>query len=143
MAINFIASDNVGGLQFAAGYTTGAGSMVLKTGQGAKFTSFPCRVTAITNATYQTSAEVLCSYTVTGVSTDTLTGVVPMAGYTDRNFAPNDYVEQRMMAEYITDLQSVETAQVVYASASKWGVPSINPASPLSGSAGRRSCRRS
>src|SRR5271170_891838 len=98
--------DGVVGLQLASGYTAGGTSFGLKTGQGAYFTTFPCRFTVITNASFGTgSGEILCAYTATGVSTDTLTGCAPIVGFTDQNFSANDYVEMRNMAEYIVDLQ--------------------------------------
>ncbi len=100
--------DGAIGLQLASGYTAGSGSLVLKAGQGAKFVTFPTIVTVITNASYNTGAsEVLCEFTVTGKSTDTLTGVAAVSGFTDQNFATNDYVEGRVSAKYVTDLNSV------------------------------------
>jgi len=101
-------------LQLASAYTAGAGSLVLKTGQGANFTTFPCYVTVISNPTYATgAAEVKAAYVVTGKSTDTLTGVSVIDGYTDINFAINDYVEERINAKYITDLNSACSTSIL------------------------------
>jgi hypothetical protein len=109
--------DGAIGLQLASGYTAGSGSLVLKAGQGAKFTTFPTIVTVITFASYNTGAsEVLCEFTVTGKSTDTLTGVAAVAGFTDQNFATNDYVEGRVSAKYITDVNAV-VSQITLAGA--------------------------
>ncbi len=99
--------DGAVGLQLASGYTAGSGSFVLKSNQGLFFTTFPTIVTLITNATYNTGgAEVLCQYTVTGKSGDTLTGATAVTGFTDQNFLTNDYVEGRVAAKYITDLNA-------------------------------------
>lgn len=103
--------DGAIGLQLASPYTSGSGSMTLKTGQGAFFVTFPTIVTAITQGTYNTGGgEVLCEYVVTGKSTDTLTGVTAVGGFTDRNFATNDFVEGRVSAVYIANLNTVATA---------------------------------
>lgn len=102
--------DGAIGLQLASGYTAGSGSMILKAGQGAFFVTFPTIVTAITQGTYNTGGgETLCEYVVTGKSTDTLTGVTAVGGFTDRNFATNDYVEGRVSAVYIANLNAVAT----------------------------------
>ena len=76
--ILYQANDNAIGLQLASPYTTEArGSIVLKTGQGAKFVNFPTTATLVTFGTYNTGAsESLTVFTVTGKTTDTLTGVV-------------------------------------------------------------------
>lgn len=96
--------DGAIGLQLASPYVAGSGSLVLKAGQGARFVTFPTIVTAITNASYNTGAgEVLCEYTVTGKSGDTLTGVAAVAGFTDQNFATNDFVEGRVSVKYLID----------------------------------------
>ena len=77
----YVPKNNIIGLQLASSYTAGAGSFALKTGQGANFSVFPIRITAITAASYGTgSGEVAIEYTATGVSTDTLTGVAVAAG---------------------------------------------------------------
>jgi hypothetical protein len=103
--------DGAIGLQLASGYTAGAGSMTLKSGQGAFFVIFPTIITAITQGTYNTGGgEVLCEYSVTGKSGDTLTGVTAMSGFTDRNFATNDYIEGRVSSIYITSLNTVDAA---------------------------------
>ena len=71
----------------ASPYTAGSGSLALATGEGARFGStFPICVTVITAATYRTTAETLAIYTVTGRSTDTLTGVSVAESTTDRSF---------------------------------------------------------
>ncbi len=99
--------DGAVGLQLASPYVAGSGSFALKSGQGSFFTAFPTIVTLITNGSYNTGAgEVLCEYIVTGKTTDTLTGATAVSGFTDQNFATNDYVEGRVSARYITDLNT-------------------------------------
>ncbi len=99
--------DGAVGLQLASPYVAGSGSFALKSGQGSFFTTFPTIVTLITNGSYNTGAgEVLCEYIVTGKTTDTLTGATAVSGFTDQNFATNDYVEGRVSAKYITDLNT-------------------------------------
>lgn len=107
MSTTYTPNDNAIGLQLASPYATGSGSIVLKTGQGAKFTAFPTFVTLITNATYNTGAtESLTVFTVTGKSTDTLTGVVVASGYTDTVYTANDYCEGRVNSGYIAAILS-------------------------------------
>ena len=127
MALNTPINDVIG-LQLASPYTAGSGSMVLRSGEGAKIAATPTLVTAITAATYQQGAsEVKASYVVSGVSGDTLT-VAVADGYADRNFAIGDYVECRPEAKYITDLNAAVNANT----AALNGVPS----GVLKGSAG-------
>jgi hypothetical protein len=96
MSTIYYTQDNAIGLQLASAYTAGSGNIALKAGQGAKFVTFPTTVTLITNGTYNTGAgESLTVFTVTGKSTDTLTGVVVASGYTDTNYSANDYCEGR------------------------------------------------
>src|SRR5580698_8064459 len=105
MSTTYTPNDNAIGLQLATAYTAGSGSIVLKTGQGSKFANFPTCVTLITNATYNTGAtEILTVFTVTGKSGDTLTGVVVASGYTDTNYAINDYCEDRVNALYLVSV---------------------------------------
>jgi hypothetical protein len=146
--------DGAVNLQLSSAYTAGSGSFVLKTGQGAKWSTFPTIVTAITAATYNTgSGEVLCAYLCTGKSGDTLTGISALAGFTDQNFAVNDIIEGRWDAKYITDLnsavasaasllsvQSVKTAnytatagQFVPASAASGSITITLPTAPANG----------
>jgi hypothetical protein len=100
------------GLQLAQAYTVGSGSMVLKPGQGANFTAFPCLFTAITSATYGTGLlELKASYTCAGKTGDTLTGVAVLAGYADLAFSANDYVEGRPETSLITDLNAAVTGK--------------------------------
>ncbi len=107
MAVLNTPVDGAVGLQLASPYVAGSGSFALKSGQGSFFTAFPTIVTLITNGSYNTGAgEVLCEYIVTGKTTDTLTGATAVSGFTDQNFATNDYVEGRVSARYITDLNT-------------------------------------
>jgi hypothetical protein len=93
------------GLQLASPYTTGSGSIVLKTGQGAKFTHFPTIVSLIVFLTYnQGATETVVEFTVTGVTGDTLTGVAVASGFTDTNFAANDYCEGRVTSGFVSAL---------------------------------------
>ena len=101
-------SDDVVQLQLASAHTIGSGTLVLQTGQGAKITA-PARVTAITNASYGTGrSEVKTRFDVSAVAGDTLT-VTVSSGSTDQAFAVGDYVEERVTAPYITDLNTAVT----------------------------------
>jgi hypothetical protein len=105
--------DNAVGLQLTSPYTAGSGSLVLKTGQGAHFSTFPTIVTVITNGTYNTGAgEVLCEYIVTGKSNDTLTGVSAVGGFADQDFSANDYVECRVSTKFYTDVTTALSTSI-------------------------------
>ena len=107
MATQFDTFVNNAYATLASPYTAGSGSLVLTTGEGAQFGStFPIRVTAITAATYRTTAEVLAIYTVTGRTTDTLTGVSVAEGTTDQNFATGAIVEMRFTAGEANQISS-------------------------------------
>jgi len=95
----------------ASAYTAGAGSLVLSPGQGAQFGStFPIEVTVATVGTYRTVAEISTIYTVTGRSTDTLTGVTAAEGTTDQNFAAGSIVEMRWTAGQANAISAVINA---------------------------------
>ena len=99
MATTFDTFVNNAHATLAGAYTPGSGSLTLTAGQGAQFGStFPIRVTLITAATYRTSSEVSAIYTVSGRSTDTLTGVAVAEGTTDQAFAADTVVELRFTA---------------------------------------------
>lgn len=99
--------NNIIKLQLASNYVVGSGTMVLQAGQGANFTSFPTYFTAISNSSYGTGqAEFKAGYMATGKTSDTLTGVSTITGYTDLPFFAGDYIEQRVSAQYVIDLNT-------------------------------------
>jgi hypothetical protein len=105
--------DNLVALQLAAPYLAGSGQFQLKSGQGALFTVFPTIVTLIQYATYNTGAqEIKVEYTVTGKTGDLLTGATVVSGYTDQAFSVNDYVEGRVSALYLTQVQNALSTSI-------------------------------
>ena len=91
----------------ASPHAAGSGSLALAAGSGAQFGStFPIRVTAITAATYRTTAEVLTIFTVSGRSVDTLTGAAAVEGTTDQAFAAGAVVEMRWTAGEANQISS-------------------------------------
>lgn len=84
----------------SSAHESGATSLVLDSGQGAQFgSSFPMLVTAITFATYRTTSEQSCIFTVTNRSGDTLTVAgTPAEGTLDPGFDVGDIVEMRFTA---------------------------------------------
>jgi hypothetical protein len=98
--------NNVLGLRLASAYSSGSGTMSLTAG-GSSFPAPPTRITVVTAATYgQGPSEVLTIFAVTAVAGDVLTIGGPIEGTTDRNFAAGDYVDIRMTAGYISDLNT-------------------------------------
>jgi hypothetical protein len=92
----------------ASAYSAGGGSLVLAAGTGAAFGStFPMTVTVAQAANVGTTAEVNTIFTVTGRTTDTLTGVTAAEGTTDRAYAAGDRVEVRWTGGLAT---AIETA---------------------------------
>lgn len=96
-------------LTLAQNYTSGSGQMVLtSTPSGV---TYPIYFVAITNATYNSgSSEVAASYTATGITGSTLTGVAVLAGSTDQNFSAGDHVDIRGCAQYVLDLNAAMVA---------------------------------
>lgn len=112
MTTLYIPNDDVLGLQLAANYVAGSGTMTLKAGQGARLTALPTLITVVVNADYQTGTGELgnkASYVVSAVAGDVLT-VAVAAGSTDRNFSINDYVDCRPGAPYLTALNAAIAA---------------------------------
>ncbi len=100
--------NDVLGLQLAANYTAGSGTMTLQTGQGAKITSVPTLITVVVHADYQTGTGEIGNkayYLVSAVAGDVLT-VAVADGSADRNFSAGDYVDCRPEAKFIVDLNS-------------------------------------
>jgi len=96
MATSFRPHPNNVSAALAANYAAGSGSLVLAGGSGAAFGStFPMLVTVATAATVGTPGEVSTIFTVTGRSTDTLTGVSAAEGTTDRAYATGDRCDVR------------------------------------------------
>jgi hypothetical protein len=96
--------NNVFGLRLASPRSVGGSSLVLASGQGARLTVLPTRITVVTAGTYGTSAELLTIFGVTAVSGDTLTITGPLEGTVDHNYAAGDYADLRVTAGYINDL---------------------------------------
>jgi len=117
--------DDVLGLQLAAAYTAGAGTMTLQSGQGARITSVPTLITCVVAADYQTGTGEIgnkASYVVSAVAGDVLT-VSVATGSTDRDFAIGDYVDCRPQALYITGLNEAVTALNTGQAGMFWSVP--------------------
>jgi hypothetical protein len=96
VATSFRPHPNNVSAALAANYTAGSGSLVLASGAGAAFGStFPMTVTVAQAANVGLTTEVNTIFTVTGRTTDTLTGVSAAEGTTDRAYAIGDRVEPR------------------------------------------------
>ena len=114
MATVFAApANNVSTTVGTAGYTAGAGSLILATGGGALFPTLSggqfyrvtvCQVAFAYSPTASTSNYTI--YKATGKSTDTLTGLSVLEGTTDRNYAAGDIVEVRVTAGTLIDIQT-------------------------------------
>ena len=98
-------ANNVSGLTLANAYTAGSGSFTLTSG-GSMFPAAPCRMTVITAATYQTPAETLTIYEVTGIAGNVITVSGAIEGTTDRNYAVGDKVDLRLTAGSVNDLNT-------------------------------------
>lgn len=118
MATVFAAPVNNCSTTVGTAYTSGAGSLVLATGGGAKFPTLTggqyYRVTVCQVAFAYSPTATTANYTIykaTGKSTDTLTGLSVIStgldapGNTDRNYAVGDIVEVRVTAGTLGDIQ--------------------------------------
>jgi len=87
-----------------AGYTAGDGHFTLTAGHGTRFagTKWPIYVTAVENP--GPGETVKGVFSVTGVSTDTLQGVLAADGTTDTNVANGATIECRPTRQHIDDL---------------------------------------
>jgi hypothetical protein len=87
-----------------AGYTAGSGSFTLAAGHGARFagSKWPIYVTAVENP--GPGETVKGVFSVTGVSSDTLQGVLAADGTTDVNVANGATVECRPTRQHVDDL---------------------------------------
>ncbi len=107
MATTFRPHPNNVSTALAANYTAGSGSLVLAAGTGAAFGStFPLTVTVAQAANVGLTTEVNTIFTVTGRTTDTLTGVAATEGTTDRAYAIGDRVEPRWTGGLATAIES-------------------------------------
>lgn len=93
---------------FAAGYTAGSGSIAIANAAGLPG-STPYFLTAITAASIGDETETKTIFEVTGRSGLTLT-VAAVAGETDRNYSAGDYLELRVVAGVVSELQSAVNA---------------------------------
>lgn len=96
--------NNVYGLQLASPRSVGGLSLVLLSGQGARVAAWPTRVTVVTAGTYGTPTELLTVFGVTEVVGDTLTITGPLEGTVDRDYFDGDWVDLRVTAGYVNDL---------------------------------------
>lgn len=90
-------------------YTQGSGQITVKPGDGSKFAAPLAAtgqivVTAITAATYGSTAEVFGNYSCTGISGDTLTGLTLIDG-ADHPWSFGDNIEMRQVARLTNDTQ--------------------------------------
>ena len=104
----------------ASTHAPGSGTLVLASGTGAAFGStFPLTVTVAQAANVGLTTEVNTIFTVTGRSSDTLTGVSAAEGTADRAYAIGDRVECRwtsgLAAAVETAVNALENT-VVYTS---------------------------
>jgi hypothetical protein len=95
-------------LQLSNAYTAGRSNTFTVASGGSQLGSaFPIRITVIQQSTYgQGASEVSTIYGVTGVSGNTISISGPLEGTVDRNFTIGDYLEARITAGYITDLNA-------------------------------------
>ena len=108
MATSFRPHPNNVSTALASNYTAGSGSLVLASGTGAAFGStFPLTVTVAQAANVGLTTEVNTIFTVTGRTSDTLTGVSATEGSTDRAYAIGDRCEARWTGGLAT---AIETA---------------------------------
>ncbi len=95
-----------------AGYTAGDGHFTLSSGHGTRFagSKWPIYVTAVENP--GPGETVKGVFSVTGVSTDTLQGVLAADGTTDTNVANGATIECRPTRQHIDDLIDACTGSV-------------------------------
>jgi hypothetical protein len=118
---NFFAFQNNARGTLASGYTVGGSQFILNPGQGSGFGStFPINITAITNATYRSTAETLGIYQATGKSGDILTGVSGIENSTDRSYAIGDVIEMRWTAGEANLISSAISGLQNYSTGGPW-----------------------
>jgi hypothetical protein len=86
-------------------YVAGSGTMTLASG-GSTFSGNPTKFSVITALSYnQGPSEVLAVFQCTGQSGNVLSGVSALAGSTDQNFPAGSYVEIRINAIDVNNLE--------------------------------------
>jgi len=98
----------------ASNYTAASGSMTVASGTGARFgtpsSGAPVRITVAAKSTLSNGqiapTTVVTIYTVTARSGDTLSGLTPVEGTSDRGYTKGDPVAVLVTAGMIADLQT-------------------------------------
>lgn len=116
-ANNIVASVGTGG------YTSGSGTLVLQTGDGAKFPTLSgsqfYRLTVVQQAVAYSGTATSTNLTIfkaTSRTGDTFSGVTVIEGTTDRNYVSGDVVDVRVTSGTIGDIQTaVNTLENTYA----------------------------